>query len=93
VNIRPDSLRGRPSRFGLWLAGIYLLLAAGLFLQTALTTKPGNVGLDWIPFVVLSMPWSRMDPRFAIPGVLLNGAMLWALGTALQKLARYSRRS
>jgi hypothetical protein len=91
VNIRLDSVPKRPARFGLWLGGIYLLLATGLFILTVLTTTPDKVGLDWIPFFFLSMPWSRMEPRFAIPGVLLNGAILWALGTAFQKLIRYSR--
>ena len=82
--------RRRP-RLGLWLAGLYLGLDMGLFVVTELTTRPDNVGLDWIPFVMLGMPWSRRDPALAVPGVLLNAAILWALGTALQVLLRSLR--
>jgi hypothetical protein len=82
----------RKARLGLWLGCIYLALAAALFLVTLLTTNPGNVGLDWIPFVLLGMPWSRHDMALAVPGVLLNAVILWALGTALQVLVRNLRR-
>ncbi len=56
-----------------------------------MTTKPDNVGLDWIPFVMLAMPWSGMQPGFAIPGVLLNGVLLYVLGTVLQVCVRNLR--
>ena len=83
----------RLPRLGLWLGGFYVFLAAALFILTALTTKPGNVGLDWIPFVLLAMPLSLIDERFAIPGVLLNGVTLWCLGTVLQLFFRRVRRN
>jgi hypothetical protein len=38
------------------------------------------------------MPWSRHDMALAVPGVLLNAVILWALGTALQVLVRNLRR-
>jgi hypothetical protein len=93
VNTQPDSVPKRPARFGLWLAGLYVLLAAGLFVVTAVTTTPDKMGWDWIPFFSLSLPWSGMDRRFWILGILLNGVILWALGTAVQKLVRILRRS
>lgn len=74
------------ARLGLWLAAIYFILAAALFLVTALNTKPDNVGLDWIPFAYLTMPWSGISWSLAIPGVFFNALGLWLLGTAVQKL-------
>ncbi len=71
--------KSRPLHFGFWLGGIYIFLATALFLLTALTTKPGNVGLDWVPFMILTAPWSGMDAHLALPGVLLNGVILWGV--------------
>ncbi|UWZ82210.1 hypothetical protein [Occallatibacter riparius] len=82
--------RRRP-RLGLWLAGIYLGMAVGLFVITMLTTEPSKVGLDWIPFLMLAMPWSHRDMALAGPGLLLNAAILWAIGTAVQVLVRNLR--
>jgi hypothetical protein len=76
------------ARLGLWLAAIYFILAAALFLVTALNTKPGNVGLDWVPFMVLTAPWSGMSPILAIPGVFLNALALWVVGTVAEKIIR-----
>ena len=81
----------RLPRLGLWLGGFYVFLAAALFILTALTTKPGNVGLDWIPFMILTAPWSGMDTRLAIAGVLLNGVILWGFGNLLQVFFRNRR--
>jgi hypothetical protein len=78
-------------RLGLLLAGIYLALAAGLFLFTELTTKPGNVGLDWIPFMLLAWPWSFMSPNMLIPGVLINAGLLWLIVTLIQLCIRAAR--
>ena len=83
--------KSRPLRFGLWLGGMYVFLATALFILTALTTKPGNVGLDWIPFMILTAPWSGMDTRLAIAGVLLNGVILWGFGNLLQVFFRNRR--
>jgi len=51
-----SEFKSGPPRLGLWVGGIYFFLAAALFTLTILTTKPDNVGLDWIPFVMLAMP-------------------------------------
>jgi hypothetical protein len=85
---RKDPRRRPRARFGVWLAGIYFVLTAALFMVTALGTKPDNVGLDWIPFMVLAMPWSRISAAMAIPGVFLNTLALLLMGTVLEKIWR-----
>lgn len=90
---KQDPAPGPRVRLGLWLGGIYFTLATALFLVTALNTKPDNVGLDWIPFMVLTMPWSGMAPALMIPGVFLNTLALWLLGTLVQQALPGMRRS
>jgi hypothetical protein len=68
------------------VGGIYLFLATALFILTALGSD--KTGLEWIPFAILTMPWSRFNFALAIPGALLNAVILWALATALQVLFR-----
>lgn len=92
MTVEPASLPAhRRARLGLWLGGMYLLPATAVFVLTVLTTTPDKVGLDWIPFMIIAMPWSGLNQTFAIPGVLLNAVILWALGTSLQVLVRYFR--
>jgi hypothetical protein len=85
-----SAAKGRRAGLGIWLAGIYVALVVGLFILTALTTNPGKVGLDWIPFMVLTAPWSGMSPAMAVPGILLNAAIMWLAGTVLHKIIRAS---
>ena len=40
-----------------------MLIVVVVFALTASTTKPSSVGLDWIPFMLLSMPWYALDVR------------------------------
>lgn len=76
----------RPARLGPSLAAIYFALALVLFILTAVTTKPDNVGLDRIPFLGFTLPWSGISSQLALPGVFLNTAGLWLLGAEVQKL-------
>jgi hypothetical protein len=75
----------RPIRVGSWLAGIYVVIVLVVYWITALTTKPGNVGLDWIPFVMLAMPWAAMGQAqdFLIPGLIANALLLFAVGALI----------
>jgi hypothetical protein len=59
-----------------------------VFAVTAYTTKPGNAGYDWIPFVLLSMPWYRVNPQLLLPGLVVNAALLYALGSLLHAFWR-----
>jgi hypothetical protein len=68
---------------GFRLAAIYVLAVVFVFALTALTTKPDNVGLDWIPFVLLAVPWYLLDTRLLLPGLILNVGLMYLLGTLL----------
>jgi hypothetical protein len=80
--------RRRFPRLGAWFAVVYLALVLAVFAVTAIETQPSNVGLDWIPFWWLALPWSKMSPRLLFPGFLINAALLWILGTAIEALVR-----
>jgi hypothetical protein len=68
---------------GLWLGAIYLIAVIVAYAIIAYTTKPGNVGYDWIPFVLLAMPWYRLYPPLLLPGLLINTGLMYLLGTLL----------
>ena len=76
---------------GFYLAAIYVLTVVVVFALTASTTKPSNVGLDWIPFVLLSMPWYALDVRLLLPGLIVNTGLMYLLGTLLHALWRRIR--
>ena len=82
------ALRNRVSTGGCWFAAIYALMVVVVFAYTAATTKPGNVGLDWVPFSMVAMPWSGLDARLLFPGFIANTALLYLLGTLLQSMWR-----
>jgi len=73
-------LRSHVDPGGFRLAAIYVLAVVFVF---ALTTKPDNVGLDWIPFVLLAIPWYLLDTRLLLPGLILNVGLMYLLGTLL----------
>jgi hypothetical protein len=73
---------------GFYLAATYVLIVVVVFALTASTTKPSNVGLDWIPFVLLSMPWYALDVRLLAPGLIVNTGLMYLLGTLLHALWR-----
>jgi hypothetical protein len=78
-------LRNAINPGGFCVAATYVLVGVAVFVFTAATTKPSNVGLDWIPFALLGMPWSGwgtgMLPAFGINTCLmyLLGALLYAV--------------
>lgn len=82
------TLRDRVNPGGFCVSATYVLVVVLIFALTALTTKPSNVGLDWIPFFLLASPWSLLNPRLLLPGLVLNAVLLYLLGTLLYKLWR-----
>jgi len=81
-------LKDRVNPGGFCVAATYVLIVAVVFVLTASTTKPGNVGLDWIPFVLLSMPWYALDVRLLVPGLIVNVGLMYLSGTLLHALWR-----
>jgi hypothetical protein len=79
-------LKNRVNPGGFCVAATYVLVVVAVFALTALTTKPSNVGLDWIPFVLLAMPWYFLNPRLLLPGLIVNTGLMYLLGTLLHTL-------
>lgn len=69
---------------GSCLAIAYLVLVMAVYVLIASVTKPDNVGLDWIPFVMLSMPWYALAPQLLIVGFILNATILYLLGALIE---------
>ena len=81
-------LNDRVNPGGFYIAATYLLIVVVVFALTAFTTKPSNVGLDWIPLMLLSMPWYALDVRLLVPGFIVNAGLLYLLGTVFHTLWR-----
>jgi hypothetical protein len=77
------TLRSRINPGGFCVAATYVLIVIAVFLFTAATTKPGNVGLDWIPFALLSMPWYGLNTWLLFPGLIANACLMYILGTLM----------
>jgi len=86
--VRLEHLRKGPADpVGIYLATAYLFLVVIVFVFTRTTTKPGNVGYDWIPFIMLAVPWYFVNPRFfLLPGFVVNAGLLYLFGMACNKL-------
>jgi hypothetical protein len=82
------TLRNHVDPGGFCVAATYVLAVVFVFALTAYTTKPDNVGLDWIPFVLLAMPWYFLNTRLLLPGLILNVGLMYLLGTLLHTLWR-----
>lgn len=82
------TLNDRVNPGGFCVATTYVLIVVVVFVLTASTSKPSNVGLDWIPFVLLSMPWYALDVRLLVPGLIVNTGLMYGLGTLLHTLWR-----
>jgi len=81
-------LNDRLNPAGFCLAATYALIVVVVFALTASTTKPSNVGLDWIPFMLFSMPWYALDVRLLVPGLIVNVGLMYLVGTLLHALWR-----
>ena len=84
---------------GFGFAAGYVVLVVAVFALTAATTTPSNVGLDWLPFYLLTMPWSPLidpDVPWAQPvaliaflaGMVVNTAAIYIIGSQVQALGR-----
>ncbi len=82
------TLRSRVNPGGFCVAAAYTVVVVLVFALTASTTKPGNAGLDWTPFILLSILWYGLDPRLVVPGLILNVGLMYLLGTLLQTFWR-----
>lgn len=79
----PDKghLWDRINRTGFGFAAAYVVLVVVVFGVTAATSSPSKAGLDWIPFTLLAMPWFLLDARLLFPGLVVNTALLYVLGS------------
>ncbi|MGA7107533.1 MAG: hypothetical protein WBY75_07305 [Terracidiphilus sp.] len=83
-----DSKRRAGPGIGLGVAlGVaYLLFAALLFGVTA--SHPDD-GLEWIPFLYLTMPWSALGPStglsLAIAGAFINAVLIAGIVSGTQR--------
>jgi hypothetical protein len=74
----------------MWLAGFYCAIALLVYVLIAATTRPENVGYDWIPFVLLAIPWYRINSRLLVVGLILNAICFYLLGVMIHKIwSRY----
>jgi hypothetical protein len=77
------TLRNRVNPGGFCVAAAYALIVVLVLVLTASTTRPGNAGLDWIAFILLSMPWYGLDARLLVPGLIANAGLMYLMGTLL----------
>jgi hypothetical protein len=68
---------------GFCVVASYTVIVIAVLAITALTTKPSNVGYDWIPFMLLSAPWFFWNPLMLWPGLVFNAFLLYMLGALL----------
>jgi hypothetical protein len=80
------TLRNRVNPGGFCVAATYVLTAVVVFALTTYTTKRDSVGYDWIPFVLLAMPWYRLNTQLLLPGLIANAGLMYLLGTLLHAL-------
>jgi len=59
----------------------------GVFAYTWCKTKPEYLGYDWIPFLMLTIPWSRLGASVWL-GLILNAGLLYLLGVLFDKVRR-----
>jgi hypothetical protein len=85
-------LSDRVNPTGFALAVCYFVLVVAVFALTAATTSPSNVGLDWIPFYLLTMPWSLLFERLEdphVPWTLIVAGFAWLAGIVVNTAALY----
>lgn len=62
-----SAFKHRKDRTGIHFAAAYIFLVTVVYMFTACTTKPDNVGYDWIPFIMLAMPWYSFNASLLYP--------------------------
>jgi hypothetical protein len=80
-----SKFKNHVNRGGFCVAAFYFLVVVVVFAFTAYTTKPDNVGYDWIPFILLSVPWYGISTRLLLPGLIANVGLAYLLGMLLDK--------
>lgn len=81
-------LRVRVNRGGFRVASFYFFVVVIVYVYTSLTTKPSNVGYDWIPFILLAMPWYAISATLLLPGLIANVGISYLLGSLFDKVWR-----
>jgi hypothetical protein len=81
------SKKPRQNRVGIYAAASYAFAVVGVFAYTLYNTQPEYIGYDWIPLLMLAMPWSRFGAS-PVLGVILNAGLLYLLGVLFEKLRR-----
>ncbi len=82
------TLRSHVNPGGFCTAASYVLIVVGVYAATALTTKPDSLGHEWIPSMLLAMPWYWLDRWLLLPGLIVNAALMYLLGAILQTFWR-----
>jgi hypothetical protein len=85
------SLKGRSNRLGIYAAAVYLFIVAVVYILTAYTGTTDDSGLQWIPFFMLGLPWSRISAQFLFPGLIINAGILFLIGTLVEKYWKFWR--
>ena len=93
----------RVNRMGFGLAAGYIVLVFAVCVLTAATGSPSVVGLQWIPFSLVTMPWSQLirhelDPGIPwaqtvaeivfLSGMVVNTAAVYIIGSKVQAMRR-----
>ena len=82
----------RVNRTGIGLAASYMALGVAVFVLTLATGSPSDVGLQWIPFGALTMPWSLLFERWintGVPWITTVALIAFLGGLTLNTLAAY----
>lgn len=80
--------KDRVNSGGFRVASTYVLIVVIVFALCTLTARPENVGYDWIPFILLAMPWYRLNPQLLVPGLIANVGLMYLLGSLLHMIWR-----
>ena len=82
--------QGRLDRLGIFAAGIYLFLVGVAVALGAFGGNSGSMGFEWIPLIMLSLPWRNLGSaqEFVIPGLIANLFLLYFLGIFVEMVRR-----
>jgi hypothetical protein len=78
--------KARRFYLGIFLAAFYVVIVAAVY--CLIRNSPPDDGMEWIPFVMLAMPWYKMGPQLLIPGLVLNAGIFFGIGTAIEVIWR-----